>query len=105
MASTTTRVKTIRMLNNVADWLDGLDARRVIECLYDGLSSGALVFDGHRIFAQKDEASGEVPKEEVKVESECPFDCREIVNACDEIGLDYDIALKRFTQAVYRGKL
>ena len=49
--------------------------------------------------------NGLMEKNPEKEKSGCPFDCGELVKACDDMGLDYDIALKRFTQAVYRGKL
>ena len=90
MASTITRTKTIRMRNETADWLDKLDARAVIESCHDLVESGGLVLEGCFLKISENKKG-------------CPFNWQIVAAACDDEGVDYDEAARRFAQYVYRG--
>lgn len=49
MASTTTRVKTIRIKNETVDYFEGKPLNRMVESLYDLLTSGKIEFDGESL--------------------------------------------------------
>lgn len=89
MASSTTRTRTIRLRNEVADWLDEIDARAAVESAYDLVAIGSLVFEG--CFLKIPENKKAYPPEWIR-----------IAQVCDEVGISCEEAADRFVQFVYR---
>ena len=46
MASTITKVKTIRVANETADFFEGVALNRLVECIHHAMESGKIEFDG-----------------------------------------------------------
>lgn len=172
--SSKTKLKTIRMPNEVADWLDKENGRLVLTSLFDLVSRGKIYCDiGGRLSIARIASSGNLVDsrelDRLKIEisglrdeivarderiaelshgnefselesmanavglslngllddltyklsngsvslspsglsfgvvDECPFNWRTVVEACDEMSVDYDDAVKKFVSLIYRG--
>lgn len=161
MASTITRVKTIRMNNATADWLDGVNPRKALEGFYRLVESGkAEYYDGEVVIPALQTGVHSNKREEALIRSnnecmqeirelhsqlgdieemsqslgisregflaglkgliergnlwvrtgemvvgaadECPFNWMPFVEACDEMGHDYEAAMKKILPILYK---
>lgn len=98
MASTTTRTKAIRLPNEVADWLDGIDAKKIIIDLYDLVRSGDIAFCEEGLKINKDE------KIMISDVSEHPL-IEEFKEVCDSRSMDWEYGLKKAVNAIKERKL
>ena len=65
MASSTTKIKTIRIKNETSDYFENKPLNRMVESLGELLQSGKMSFDGENLVIKGQKEEGNVPQTDI----------------------------------------
>lgn len=65
MASSTTKIKTIRIKNDAADYFENKPLNRMVESLGELLQSGKMSFDGENLVIKGQKGEGNAPQTDI----------------------------------------